>query len=136
MKSMKLDLHTLGVDIASFLQRNEHRFATCTMGTKRRECTSSKTIEWDANIHYALSRETDLDDSKSLYGVAQLFFNFMDSIWGPHSVDRFADNLNAKLCVFNSKYWCPNTSQVDSFAVSWEKENLVSSADIPDRSSY
>ena len=47
----------------------------------------------------------------------------MDSLWGPHSVDIFADVYNAKLKTFNSKYWCPNTSQVDAFALSWQVEN-------------
>ena len=40
-----------------------------------------------------LSREVDPDD----WGVSQEFFKFMDGLWGPHTVDRFADNLNAKL---------------------------------------
>ena len=67
----------------------------------------------------ALSREVDFDD----WGVSQIFFKFMDSLWSPHSVDRFADDHNAKLKTFNSKYWCSNTSQVDAFAVSWQGEN-------------
>ena len=60
-----------------------------------------------------------------MIGVSQIFFKFMDSFWGPHLLDRFADDHNAKLKTFNSKYWCPNsnTSQVDAFAVSWQGEN-------------
>ena len=67
----------------------------------------------------ALSREIDLDD----WGVSQDFFNEIDRIWGPHTVDRFADNSNAKLSRFNSKFWCAGTSQVDAFSVSWQMEN-------------
>ena len=37
-------------------------------------------------------------------------------------MDRFADNIKCKLPKFNSKYWCPNTYQVDAFSVSWEGE--------------
>ena len=47
----------------------------------------------------------------------------MDSLWGPQSVDRFADDHNAKVKTFNCKYWCHNISQVDAFAVSWQGEN-------------
>jgi hypothetical protein len=66
-----------------------------------------------------LSRMVDYDD----WGVSCEFFKFMDGIWGPHTVDRFADHLNAKIPNFNSKYWCPNTSQVDAFAINWSSDN-------------
>ena len=66
-----------------------------------------------------LSREIDFDD----WGVSMLFFQFIDRIWGPHTVDRFADNCNTKIDKFNSKYWCPGSSHVDAFSVDWVGEN-------------
>ena len=43
---------------------------------------------------------------------------------GPtYTVDRFADNSNAKLSRFNSKCWYTGASQVDAFSVSWQMEN-------------
>ena len=36
---------------------------------------------------------------------------------------RFADNKNAKLKKFNSKFWNPNTLQVDAFAIEWGNDN-------------
>jgi ribonuclease HI len=66
-----------------------------------------------------LSREIDFDD----WGVSIPFFQFVDNLWGPHSVDRFADNLNAKLIEFNSKFWCPGSSHVDAFSVNWYGAN-------------
>ena len=65
-----------------------------------------------------MSREIDLDD----WGVSQDFFNEIDRIWGPFTVDLFAVNSNIKLSRFNSKFWCAGTSQVDGFAVSWQME--------------
>ena len=105
--SMRLELHTLSVAIATFCRENNIELH----------------VQWvpreENALADALSREVDFDD----WGVSQIFFKFMDSLWGPHSVDRFADDHNAKLKTFNSKYWCPNTSQVDAFAVSWQGEN-------------
>ena len=81
------------------------------------------TVQWiprDENVQAdLLSREVDYDD----WGVSSQFFQFMNSLWGPHSVDRFADNRNTKLPVFNSRYWCPYTSHVDAFSTSWSGPN-------------
>ena len=65
-----------------------------------------------------LSRQVDFDD----WGVSPEFFKYVDSIWGPHTIDRFADEYNSKLPSFNSKFWCPSTSGVDAFAFDWGQE--------------
>ena len=44
-------------------------------------------------------------------------------MWGPHSVDRFANHSNKKLSRFNSKYWNPGTEAVDAFTQDWHGEN-------------
>ena len=38
------------------------------------------------------------------------------------TIDRFADDFNKKVNKFNSKYYCPQTQQVDAFAVDWSGE--------------
>jgi len=73
----------------------------------------------DNTIADEISKYFDRDD----WGVSKEFFNFMDSVWGPFTVDRFANDQNTKLSRFNSKYWCVNTSGVDAFAQNWESEN-------------
>ena len=55
--------------------------------------------------------------------MSKEFFSFIDGIWGPHSVDRFATDYNAKLPKFNSKVWCPGTSGVDALVIDWSGEN-------------
>jgi len=40
-----------------------------------------------------ISRVVDFDD----WGVSFEFFNYIDNIWGPHSVDRFANSHNRKI---------------------------------------
>ena len=37
-------------------------------------------------------------------------------------MDRFADNFNAQLDTFNSRFWCPGTSAVDTFTCDWGHE--------------
>jgi hypothetical protein len=47
-------------------------------------------------------------------------------LWGPHTVDRFASNLNKKLIRYNSLFWNPNSEAVDTFTQNWRGEhNLI-----------
>ena len=66
-----------------------------------------------------LSRIVDHDD----WGLSQQFFDLVDSAWGPHTVDRFASEHNAKLPRFNSRFWAIGTEAVDAFTVDWSGEN-------------
>ena len=50
-----------------------------------------------------VSKLCDFDD----WCVSHEFFEFMNSFWGPHSIDRFASYLNAHLPRFNSLFWNP-----------------------------
>ena len=50
-------------------------------------------------------------------------FQQIDSMWGPHTVDRFAATHNAQIPVFNSRFWDPNSAAVDALAQSWRQEN-------------
>jgi hypothetical protein len=49
----------------------------------------------------ALSRWEDKDD----WEVADWVFQLTEERWGPHTVDRFADERNSKYKNWNSKYW-------------------------------
>ena len=50
-------------------------------------------------------------------------FHYLNRLLGPFTINMFADNENTKLKKFNSKSWCPDTSQVDVFAIGWGKDN-------------
>lgn len=63
--------------------------------------------------------EIDCDD----WQLHPSWFCYLDSIWGPHTIDRFADENNAQLMVFNSKKPCSGTCGVDAFSFSWADEN-------------
>ena len=66
-----------------------------------------------------LSRIIDYDD----WMLNPVVFEQLDSLWGPHTIDRFATNSNAQLPRFNSRYWCPGTEAIDTFTTQWASEN-------------
>lgn len=66
-----------------------------------------------------LSRIYDSDD----WGLSWNTFQNIDLVWGPHSIDRFANYLNAKLSRFNSRFWNPGSEGIDSFVMDWAGEN-------------
>ena len=66
-----------------------------------------------------VSRIIDIDD----WEITSTFFNYLDSLWGPFTIDRFANSQNKKLQRFNSKYSCPGTEAVDALSQKWEGEN-------------
>ena len=61
----------------------------------------------------------DYDD----WSVTDEFFAFIDNIWGPHTVDRFANSENKKLPRFNSLFWNPGRESVGALSQNWQGEN-------------
>ena len=54
------------------------------------------------------------------YGVTQIFFDQLKIKTGVVcNIDRFANNHNTKLLVFNSTSFCLGTSGVDAFNYDW-----------------
>jgi hypothetical protein len=47
-----------------------------------------------------LSRETDRDD----WQLNPRIFTYVDSLWGPHSIDRFVTQGNSQLSRCNSRW--------------------------------
>ena len=65
-----------------------------------------------------LSRIVDYD-----WQLNPMIFSALDSMFGPHTVDRFADSHNTHLVRFNSRYGNPGSEAVDAFTVNWAGEN-------------
>jgi hypothetical protein len=57
----------------------------------------------------SLSRELDRDD----WQLNPRIFAYLQSAWGPHSVDRFASMENAQLPRFNARWRDPKCEDVD-----------------------
>ena len=66
-----------------------------------------------------LSRQRDHDG----WQITAALFYHLSSLWGPFSIDLFADHANAKTERFYSKFHCPGTGGVNAFLASWEGEN-------------
>lgn len=69
-----------------------------------------------------LSREMDTSD----WRFNPRYFNLLDRMWGPHTIDRFASMTNTQLPRYNSRWLDPYTEGVDAlrFADSqWWQEN-------------
>ena len=73
--------------------------------------------EWIPS-HY-ISKTVHYDD----WMLHPVIFAQLDSLWGPHSVDRFANLHNRQIERFNSRFWTPETEAVDTFTVDWGNEN-------------
>ena len=62
-----------------------------------------------------ISRIVDVDD----WQISPAIFQRFDSLWAPHTVDRFAADSNTQLSRFNSRFWSPGSEAVDAFTVNW-----------------
>ena len=63
----------------------------------------------------------DIED----WGITEGFFKFLNNLYGPFSVDAFANFYNAKVGKFFSLYHCPRSSGVNAFAQNWHGENVL-----------
>jgi hypothetical protein len=66
-----------------------------------------------------VSRLIDFDD----WGLSLNAFALVEERWGPHTVDRFANDYNSKLQRFNSRFMVEGSEAVDAFTVNWKDEN-------------
>jgi len=79
--------------------------------------------EWipreDNEVADYISRIVDYDD----WMLNPVVFRELDSKWGPHTIDRFADWCNNQTPHFNSRYWCPGAEAMDAFTCDWGSDN-------------
>jgi hypothetical protein len=71
------------------------------------------------NVVDSLSRK-DLDGEWSL---RRWLFDWIQGLYGPHEVDRFASHACHLLPRYNSLFWDPLTEGVDAFKHTWEGVN-------------
>lgn len=75
------------------------------------------TLNVTADMLSRLSDHYEWQLNKSL-------FVYLDQMWGPHSIDRFATMSNALMPMYNSRYADPYTSGIDALAQqNWAKHN-------------
>ena len=114
--SMKLDLQRLAVKIFQF----------CVAHNIRLEVQWIPRTE-NERADY-VSRLIDFDD----WQITPEFFLRLEEVWGPHTVDCFANFYTAKLPRFFSRFWNPGTSGVDFFVQNLlESENCLVVPPVP-----
>lgn len=67
-----------------------------------------------------LSRASELPSHD--YSLLPEIFQWLDELWGPHSVDRFATARNRHVQKFCSQYFHPEAMWVDAFTLPWDEE--------------
>lgn len=105
--SSKEPLQNLALDIFYHCLRNNIKLTPEWTPREQNKCAD----------YFSKIRDTD---SWSIDGKT---FEFINSRFGPFTVDRFADDRNKKLPIFNSRYYCPGTSHVNSFTADWGRDN-------------
>lgn len=80
-------------------------------------------VEWvpreENDIADFYSKLIDPDD----WEITDSFFEHLDELWGPFTIDRFASYYNTKVERFNSKFTVPDTEAVDAFTQDWRFDN-------------
>ena len=104
--SKRPHLHTIAVDIYQVCKAHQIDLHTVWVPREFNE-------EADA-----LSKTLDYDD----WMTSVAFFNHVNDLWEPFTIDRFASCKNTKTPRFNSKYWTPQCEAVDAFTQDWENE--------------
>ena len=66
-----------------------------------------------------ISRLIDFDD----WQITHDLFLSLEELWGPHTVDCFANYYTAKLPRFFSRFWNPGASGIDFFAQELSSQN-------------
>ena len=101
------ELHSIALKIFDFCQENS---------VEIRVKWIPRALNTEADL---LSKHVDLDD----WEISSELFSYLDELWGPFSIDRFADENNRKVLRFNSIFYSPSTEAVDAFSQNWEDEN-------------
>jgi hypothetical protein len=61
-----------------------------------------------------MSRETKMDD----WQLNLRIFTYVEPLWAPHSIDRFATQGNSQLSRYNSRWQDPTSEAVDCLGAS------------------
>ena len=80
-------------------------------------------VNWVPRDLYQLADDVSKLIDPSDWRLHPGLFDFLDTKWGPHSIDLFASSRNTHCERFFSRYWCPGSRGVDAFSHDWSQEN-------------
>ena len=85
----------------------------------------SLSVTWISRVYNAdadtISKAIDYDDWK----LTKEFYKQLIELWGPFTIDLFADNKNFKCKKFCFRYWSPEAFRVDAFSFDWGGEHCL-----------
>ena len=70
------------------------------------------------------SREADILDIED-WGITAAFFTILNNLYGPFTLDAFANFYNAKCPKFYSLFHTPGSAGVDALSYNWNGENVL-----------
>lgn len=107
--SMKRELHEIAIAIFEWCARHEIHLE----------------IQWIPRTELEradyVSRLIDIDD----WQLTLNCFEWLESVWGVHTVDCFANHYNKKVGKYFSRFWNPGCSGVDFFVQNLQGENCL-----------
>ena len=84
-----------------------------------KEVVSNNTTIVARHLSGRLNTQADLLSrmrDKHEWMISRPLFTLLDSVWGPHTIDRFASMTSAQLPLYNTRYLDPNGMSVDALA--------------------
>lgn len=107
--SMKRDLHVIATRV----------FQRCASNNIQLDIQWLPRTELERADY--ISRLIDVDD----WQLSNTCFECLEEMWGPHSIDCFANFYNKKLSRFYSRFWNPGCEGVDFFVQKVHGENCL-----------
>ena len=87
-----------------------------------RELGMRLTVEWVSRDENTRADELSRLEDSNDYMLDPACFNYIDALWGPHTIDRFASLKTKQLEGYCSRYHNPGCVAADAFTVSWSHE--------------
>ena len=109
VRSMRTDLHTLALRIFEICIK--HKILLDIQWVPRSEVERADFI----------SRIIDADD----WQISNSCFALLENLWGPHTIDCFANHYNHKIDRSFSRFWTPGCAGIDFFVQPLQQENCL-----------
>ena len=106
---MKQDLHQIAIDIYELCFQNGIELELEWIPRERNEA---------ADLASRVANIVDVDD----WQISSSFFGILNKMWGPLSLDAFANSYNKKLDRYYSLFHSPGCEGVNAFAYDWSSE--------------
>ena len=87
-----------------------------------RELGIRLTVEWVSRDENTRADELSRLEDSNDYMLDPACFNHTGTLWGPHTIDRFATLRTKQLERYCSRYYNPGCVAADIFTVSWSRE--------------